>query len=124
VILDKITLPDLAARQVDEQKWLAEYERVSDVCGDIEFQAKYIRDLTNVTDYPEFAVEKQGDILKQWQKDKHAGIMTFREKAYRSTLTNTLAPELPQPWLDILDDSLEHFLNMSFVKSKKNKIAS
>lgn len=69
-------------------------------------------------------MEKQGDILKQWQKDKLANIMGFREQAYRSTLTNTLAPELPEPWLDILDDSLEHFLNLSFVKTKSNKIAS
>src|SRR5690554_7062871 len=43
-------------------------------------------------------------------RDKKVDIMGFREKAYRSTLTNTLAPELPQPWLEILDDSLEHFL--------------
>ena len=47
-------------------------------------------------------------------------IMGFREKAYRSTLTNTLAPALPEPWLDILDDTLEHFLNISLVKDKED----
>lgn len=118
VILDKFALPELAARKADEQKWLAEYAAVDSVSGHIDFQAKYIRDLTNATDYPEFAVEKQGDILKQWQKDKIADIMGFREKAYTSTLTNTLAPELPEPWLAILDDSLEHFLNLAFIKGK------
>ena len=50
--------------------------------------------------------------------------MDFREKAYRSTLTNTLAPELPEPWLEILDDSLEHFLNLTLVKSNNKQIAS
>lgn len=119
VILGKLQLPELAAREADEQKWLAEYEQVNTVDAEIDFQAKYIRDLTNVTDYPEFAVEKQGDIFKEWQKDKKENIMGFREKAYRSTLTATLAPELPEPWLDILDDSLEHFLNLGFIKSKK-----
>ncbi len=119
VILDKFALPELAEREADEQKWLAEYAAVDSVNGHIDFQAKYIRDLTNATDYPEFAVEKQGEILKQWQKDKQADIMGFREKAYRSTLTNTLAPELPEPWLDILDDSLEHFLNLTFIKANK-----
>lgn len=124
VILDDIQLPDLLARRKDEQNWLAEYEQVTTIDEAIDFQAKYIRDLTNATDYPEFAVEKQADILKQWQKDKVADIMGFREKAYRSTLTDTLAPELPEPWLDILDDSLEHFLNLSFTKSKKsNKVS-
>lgn len=121
-ILGKIQLPELAEREADEQKWLADYEQVNNVCGDIDFQAKYIRDLTNATDYPEFAVEKQGEILKQWQQDKQTDIMGFREKAYRSTLTNTLAPELPEPWLDILDDSLEHFLNLGFIKSKQKKV--
>lgn len=124
VILDDIQLPDLAAREADEQKWLAEYEQVKTVNSEIDFQAKYIRDLTNATDYPEFAVEKQGEIFKEWQKDKVEDILGFREKAYRSTLTNTLAPELPVPWLNIMDDSLEHFLNLSFIQSKKIKKAS
>lgn len=124
VILDKIQLPNLAAREEDEQCWLAEYEQVKTVNSEIDFQAKYIRDLNNATDYPEFAVEKQGDIFKQWKKDKVADIMGFREKAYRSTLTGTLAPELPEPWLDVLDDSLEHFLNLSFIENKKASKAS
>ena len=123
VILEKITLPELAVRQADEQAWLAEYATVTDVDGDIDFQARYIRDLTNVTDYPEFAVEQQGEIFKEWQKDKQVDIMGFREKAYRSTLTQTLAPELPEPWLDILDDSLEHFLNLSFCPKSSKKQA-
>ena len=124
VIMGDIELPDLAAREADEQKWLATYAKCVTVSDSIDFQAAYIRDLTNATDYPEFAVEKQGEILKEWQKDKAENIMTFREKAYRSTLTGTLSPELPEPWLDILDDSLEHFLNLTFVKPKKRKKAS
>ncbi len=124
VILDQIHMPELALREADEQKWLAEYAQVQTVNSEIDFQAKYIRDLTNATDYPEFAVEKQGEIFKQWQKDKVEDILGFREKAYRSTLTNTLAPELPVPWLNIMDDSLEHFLNLSFIQSKKIKKAS
>ena len=125
VILGDIKLPDLAAREADEKKWVDEYATVNTVDEEIDFQAKYIRDLTKPTDYPEFEVEKQGEIFKQWQKDKKVDIMGFREKSYRSTLTGTLAPELPRPWLDIVDDSLEHFLNLTLVKDKKiNKVAS
>ena len=124
VIMGDIELPDLAAREADEQKWLATYAKCVTVSDSIDFQAAYIRDLTNATDYPEFAVEKQGEILKEWQKDKAENIMTFREKAYSSTLTGTMAPKLPEPWLDILDDSLEHFLNLTFVKPKKRKKVS
>ncbi|MGO1782421.1 MAG: NAD(P)/FAD-dependent oxidoreductase, partial [Moraxellaceae bacterium] len=121
VIMGDIKLPDLQTRESDEKEWLATYDKCSTVGDSIDFQAAYIRDLTNDTDYPEFAVEKQGDILKQWQVDKLENIMTFREKAYRSTLTGTLAPELPEPWLDVLDDSLEHFLNLALVQSKQGK---
>ncbi len=121
VILNKIQLPELAEREKDEKNWLQEFNKINSVDDEIDFQAAYIRDLNNATDYPEFAVEKQGEIFKQWQKDKQEDIMGFREKAYRSTLTDTLAPELPEPWLDILDDSLEHFLNISFADNKKKK---
>ncbi|AKX46633.1 potassium transporter [Thiopseudomonas alkaliphila] len=119
VMLGKLPLPTLAEREADEQKWLAEFEQLQNADQEIDFQAKYIRDLTQPTDYPEFAVEKQAEIFKQWQHDKKHNIMGFREKSYRSTLTNTLAPELPQPWLEILDDSLEHFLNLTLTKPQK-----
>lgn len=121
VMLGKIELPDENVRIEDEKKWLSKYSAAQTVSEEIDFQAAYIRDLVDVTDYPEFHVEKQGDIFKEWKKDKKANIMGFREKAYRSTLTNNMAPELPQPWLEILDDSLEHFLNIALVKDKKNK---
>ncbi len=120
VMLGKIELPELDIRKKDERKWLDTYSKVQTVNEEIDFQAAYIRELVDATDYPEFHVEKQGDIFKEWKKDKKAGIMNFREKAYRSTLTNNMAPELPQPWLEILDDSLEHFLDISFEKEINN----
>lgn len=116
VILGKIELPSLEERQKDEEMWLERHVKLTDADSEIDFQASYIRDLYNATDYPEFEVEKQGEIFKQWKKDKKEGIMTFREKSYRSTLTGTLAPELPKPWLKIMDDSLEHFLNITLEK--------
>lgn len=116
VMLGKIELPDLETRQKDEQAWLERHDALVNANEEIDFQASYIRELNNATDYPEFDVEKQGEIFKQWKKDKKAGIMTFREKSYRSTLTGTLAPELPKPWLKIMDDSLEHFLNIALEK--------
>lgn len=124
VIMGEIDLPDLEARQNDEKEWLETYEKTVTVDDSIDFQASYIRDLTDATDYPEFKVEQQAELLKEWQEHKKQGIMTFRERSYRSTLTGTLAPELPEPWLDVLDDSLEHFLNLAFVQPKKRKKAS
>ena len=116
VILGTRELPELKERKEDEKHWLAEFAKIQNAYDEIDFQASYVRDLINATDYPDFAVEKQGEIFKEWKKDKKQSIMGFREKAYRSTMTNTLAPELSQPWLEILDDSLEHFLNISCKK--------
>lgn len=116
VILGKIELPSLEQRQEDEQACLSEFNKVENAHDEIDFQAAYIRDLVDNTDYPEFKVEKQGEIFKEWKKHKKESIMGFREKAYTSTLTNNLAPKLPMPWLDILDDSLEYFLNINNIK--------
>src|SRR5690606_27965131 len=46
--------------------------------------------------------------------DKEESIMGFRNKAYRSTITGTMAAQLPRPWLDIKDDSLEGFMALKF----------
>jgi len=78
---------------------------------EIDFQAAYIRDLMSFTDYPEFHVERQGELFKRWHEDKQADIMGYRNRCYRSTLTGTLAPALHEPWLEVLDDSIEYFLS-------------
>jgi len=119
VMLGKIKVPEAEACKMDEKKWLDTYTKVETVYEEIDFQASYIRELNNATDYPEFHVEKQGEVFKEWKRDKKANIMGYREESYRSTLTNNLAPKLPEPWLEILDDSLEYFLNMSIKQEKK-----
>lgn len=115
-ILDTMPLPAQEARSQDMALWLQNNEKLTTSSEAMDFQAAYIRDLINATDYPDFAVEKQSDLLKQWQLDKQDNIMGFREKSFRSTQTNTLAPALPMPWLDIKDDSLEAFLSLSFIE--------
>ena len=82
--------------------------------AEIDFQAAYVRDLLQPTDYPTFAVEAQGELFKRWKQDKKADIMGYRNHCYTSTVTGTAAPELPAPWLEILDDSLDHFLSHDY----------
>ena len=77
-----------------------------------------MRDLINATDYPDFPIEKQAELLKQWLLDKKENIMEFRNKSYRSTITGTMAAELPKPWLAIKDDSLEGFMSLKFIEAK------
>ena len=118
-MIDRFELPNEADRQSDMDQWQATRQAAKTCYASIDFQASYVRDLVNLTDYPDFAVEKQAEILKEWQEDKKEDIMGFREKSYRSTQTNTLAPQLPKPWLEIKDDTLEYFLSLSFEPLKK-----
>lgn len=111
VIAGRFALPDAASQATDADAW---FDRECTLDGheqEIDFQAAYIRDLMGFTDYPEFHVEQQADLFKQWHEHKQADIMGYRNRSYRSTLTGTVAPKLHEPWLDILDDSLEYFLD-------------
>ena len=114
VMLGRIPLPDAAAMQADMQAWLGREEALENASAEIDFQAAYVRDLLQPTDYPTFAVEAQGELFKRWKQDKKADIMGYRNQCYTSTITGTAAPELPAPWLEILDDSLDHFLSHDY----------
>ncbi|ART80544.1 NAD(P)-binding domain-containing protein [Oceanisphaera avium] len=119
VILGQIALPAAAQRQQDMQSWLARHEQLTGCNDAIDFQASYIRDLLEATDYPDFAVEAQAELFKQWLRDKEADIMAFRENVYASTVTGTLATQLPASWLDIKDDSLESFMSLDFIEANE-----
>lgn len=113
VILGKIDLPSFEDREVDVQKWKGREEALATAEEEIDFQADYIRDLMPYSDYPEFGVETQGELLKAWKQDKKRDIMGYRNVGYRSTVTGTVAPPLHDEWLKVLDDSAEGFLRDS-----------
>ena len=114
VIMGKIQLPDEAGRRKDMDAWQHRHGQLGSDDECIDFQAGYIDDLVGATDYPEFPVSQQADLFKQWQEDKKADIMGFRNKVYRSTITGTMGARLPKPWLEIKDDSLEGFMSLKF----------
>lgn len=110
VILGEIQVPDHATRRAHADAWLAKEEVLADHDAEIDFQAAYIRDLLAYSDYPDFDVEGQGELFKLWLQHKQEDIMGFRNRCYASTNTGTMAPELPDTWLAIKDDSLETFM--------------
>jgi len=110
VIMGLTDLPTSDARGRDIDEWRGREEALQSAYQEIDFQAAYIRDLLDETDYPEFDVEKQGELFKDWKQDKKNDIMGYRNRSYVSTLTGTLAPPLHEDWLSILDDSSAAFL--------------
>src|SRR5690554_7034317 len=92
VILGRIALPDRATMLADSEAWFARENACDGADDDIDFQAAYVRDLVDRTDYPEFAIEEMAEMFKQWQRDKQEDILGYRDRRYRSTITGTLAP--------------------------------
>lgn len=119
LIMGAIEMPDAAAQAADIDEWSAREAALDGSDDAIEFQAAYIRDLVDQTDYPEFHVEAQGELFKQWHLDKEADAMGYRNRSYRSTLTGTIAPPLHEAWINILDDSAEYFLANNLPKPRK-----
>ena len=75
-----------------------------------DYQGDYTQELIDETDYPSFDVKGACQAFYQWKKHKKADIMTFRNNAYKSVMTGTMAPLHHTPWKDALDDSMEVYL--------------
>lgn len=111
VIMGQISLPDQAERAEDIAKWRAKEDALEDASGMIKFQAYHMRDLHQFVDYPAFDIDSTVQSFKQWKNDKAENIATYRDKAFESAVTGTMAPVHHTPWLDAMDDSMETFLS-------------
>jgi len=109
-MMGKFEMPSKEERRKDIDKWLEKYDKLEDANDDIDFQAAYIKDLISYTDYPDFNIDKVGEMFKQWLRDKENDILTYRDKRFRSVITGTLAAEHHTNWMDELDDSKQRYL--------------
>ena len=57
------------------------------------FQGDYIKELIDATDYPSFDIEAVNKTFMEWEHHKAEDIMGFRDNAYRSLMTGTMAPQ-------------------------------
>jgi trimethylamine monooxygenase len=110
VIMGRITLPDPAGMQADVDARIKAEDALEDDYGCIWYQGDYTKELMEETDYPSFDVEGACQAFKAWKGHKVANIMTFRDNAYTSVITGTMAPMHHTEWKDALDDSLEVYL--------------
>lgn len=110
LILGRIALPDELERAASIAEWLERFEAIETAADEIRFQGEYVRDLMQQTDYPEFDIDRVVEIFLAWKNDKKADIMGYRDRVYRSVMTETLSAVHHTPWLSELDDSLERYL--------------
>lgn len=109
-IIGRLALPSAVAMEADIQLWRKREEAVANPFEAIDFQTEYVRDLLAATDYPTLDVDRVAALFKEWEHHKVAGILTYRDRSYRSTLTGTMAPPHHTVWMRALDDSLQAFL--------------
>lgn len=110
VIMGRIEVPSKADMLADVEDRIAREDALEDDYGCIWYQGDYTLELIEETDYPTFDVEGACQAFKAWKGHKVDDIMTFRNNAYKSVITGTMAPEHHTPWKDALDDSLEVYL--------------
>ncbi|MGB0853129.1 MAG: NAD(P)-binding domain-containing protein [Pikeienuella sp.] len=110
IIMDRIAVPDMAARVADVDARKAAEAALADDYACIDYQGAYTQELIDETDYPSFDVEGACKAFYEWKGHKKADIMTFRNNAYKSVITGTMAPTHHTPWKDALDDSMEVYL--------------
>ncbi|WP_341872848.1 NAD(P)/FAD-dependent oxidoreductase [Leucobacter insecticola] len=110
LIMGRADLPDAAERDASMASWHARFERLQGSSDEIRFQAEYVRDLIQQTDYPEFDLDEVVNIFLAWKLDKKDDIMGYRDRCYRSVITGTMAAPHHTPWIEELDDSLERYL--------------
>ena len=111
VMMGKIDIPsDKAVLMADVAEREAREEASDDTKYAIKYQGDYVKELIAETDYPSFDVDGACEAFYEWKKHKSINIMTFRDNAYKSVITGTMAPVHHTPWKDALDDSLEVYL--------------
>jgi len=110
VMLGRIKLPSAAEMAADSQKWRAREETLADAEQMIWFQGDYTKELIEATDYPSFDIEETNKTFMEWEHHKMENIMGFRDNAYRSLMTGTMAPKHHTKWMEAMDDSLESYL--------------
>ncbi len=118
VIMGRLKLPSAEAMAEHGAKWRAREETLEDAEQMIWFQGDYTRELMEQTDYPGFDVEAVNQTFMEWEHHKVENIMTFRDHAYRSLMTGTMAPLHHTPWLQAMDDSMESYLEVKGVAAE------
>ena len=110
IIMGKIQIPDKEARAIDNKRRRELEDAISDDYKAIEYQGNYIKDLIELTDYPNFDIEASNKAFFEWKKNKKKDIMGFRDQTHRSVMTGTMAPLHHTSWVKELNDSMESYL--------------
>ncbi len=110
-VMGRIAIPtDKAVLLKDVEDRVAGEDAGQDAHDAIHYQGDYVKELIAETDYPSFDVDGACEAFFEWKEHKKKDIMGFRNNAYKSVITGTMAPVHHTPWKDALEDSMESYL--------------
>lgn len=109
-ILGRLSLPSKQEMADDVAAWRAREDNLADEHEEIDFQADHIDDLRKDVDYPDFDLDLTRQHFKEWEHHKAEDITSYRDHAFQSAVTGTMAVVHHTPWWQELDDSMSTFL--------------
>jgi trimethylamine monooxygenase len=110
VILGRIQLPTKEVMTQEEKEWLEKEDGLEEDSDYIWFQGDYVKKLISETDCPYLDTDGVNKAFEEWISHKDADILTYRDKAFKSLVTGTMACTHPVPWVDMQDDSLQAYI--------------
>jgi len=111
LVLGRTELPSDQDRAAHIDTWLERFHNLKSEADEVRFQADYIRDLIENSDYPMFDLDSVVEIFLAWLQDKAENVLTYRDKQHRSVMTGTVSARHHTPWMRELDDSLQRYLS-------------
>ncbi len=110
LILGKIKIPSDSEVDNDINEWVTKEEKLEDIIQMVDFQTEYVKELHDASDYPEIDFELIRKHIYDLILHKEEDIMTYRNRAFSSPITGTVASIHHTPWVEAMDDSMETFL--------------
>ncbi|WP_119459338.1 flavin-containing monooxygenase [Rhodospirillaceae bacterium SYSU D60014] len=110
VVMGRISLPDTNRMAAHSARWVEREEALVGPEQQIDFQTDYCKELAAAVDYPAIDFDLVAANFKEWEHEKVRDITGYRNTAYRSAVTGTMASIHHTTWLEATDDSMKTFL--------------
>ena len=108
-ILGRIKLPCEAEMQKETARWVARGRRAEEPDRADRFPDRLHEGHCKDIDYPKFDLDMAAELFKEWEHHKEELILGYRDNAYASPCTGTMAPVHHTPWLKAMDNSMRVF---------------
>jgi len=110
VIKGLLTLPSVAEKRADIDKWVSRGATLATCYEAIDFQSDQVNLLVDDIKFNHNL--DIGYILKIWSAHKKRDILTYRDQVYESKFSKDVSPVHPEPFMKCFDDSLEGYLSL------------